>query len=100
MSAQHTPATQPATSQEGDALAYRYVRGEHSILEPVAHRWRNSDGWIETPLFAATPTPTTLSAQDLQAAWDRVDSLPPIEFKQDEADEILATLTRAQGEVA
>lgn len=52
-------ATQPATSLEGEALAYRYVRGEHAIIESAAYRWSNADGWTETPLFAATPTPPT-----------------------------------------
>ena len=37
-----------------------------------------------------------LRADDLQAAWDRVDSLPPIEFKPDEAYEILTALACAQ----
>lgn len=98
-------ATQPATSQEGERERIaRIIQREEfrpscwgaglddiCALPPTATHYAAADS-----ILAATPTPPTLSAQDLQEAWDRVDSLPPIEFKQDEADEILAALARAQ----
>lgn len=101
------PIPMIAEAGEREALAYRYTRPntlfpnkpDNVVVAAAHHRWKNADGWTETPLYAATPAALDNTAVEVETGPPCVGCGKPVAVGQvvlcyDDAGEVHADCER------